>query len=437
MRSKVAAFVVLFFTGSCKETPPEPPPPPPPPPQYVRTIDLTVVDTGLTDAYLRVKFLDTVQTRAFRLHRDGMPVLTVPVAPLDTVLLQDSLALHTTYTYRAYRMRDTVVIDSSLSLTLTTLDTTSHDFTFQTWQFGQHSSSVFNDVAIIDENNIWAVGEVYPQGAELPFNLARWDGVNWTLSRILFPDCDSSGHEVGTGPHPAQCIFALSSNDIWIASSVSLVHWNGQVFQRMCLPFGYGEWGFTKMFGWENKLYLVGYGGWIAYYNGATWQRVASETMTAIYDVWGGKNSSAQTVVLCAVSDQFEPGDRRILRINPGGMVDSLQWRTDRRVASVWFSHESRLFACGGGVFTRRGGEAWVEQTSIPLYYTYRVRGVANNDVFVAGAFGLVAHFSGLSWRVWENLGALIWYSAAYSSTGSFVVVGQTSSRAIILRMQR
>ena len=40
-------------------------------------------------------------------------------------------------------------------------DTTSHNFTWETWTFGEHSSSVLNDVAIIDENNIWAVGEIY------------------------------------------------------------------------------------------------------------------------------------------------------------------------------------------------------------------------------------------------------------------------------------
>ena len=40
-------------------------------------------------------------------------------------------------------------------------DTTSHNFTWQTWTFGEHSSSVLYDVVIIDENNIWAVGEIY------------------------------------------------------------------------------------------------------------------------------------------------------------------------------------------------------------------------------------------------------------------------------------
>ncbi|GAB6283729.1 MAG: hypothetical protein STSR0008_25320 [Ignavibacterium sp.] len=41
------------------------------------------------------------------------------------------------------------------------MDTTSHNFSFETWTFGgEAGSSVLYDVAIIDENNIWAVGEI-------------------------------------------------------------------------------------------------------------------------------------------------------------------------------------------------------------------------------------------------------------------------------------
>jgi hypothetical protein len=45
-----------------------------------------------------------------------------------------------------------------------TMDTTTQNFTFETVEFGDgFSSSYFNDVWIFDENNIWAVGYVYPE----------------------------------------------------------------------------------------------------------------------------------------------------------------------------------------------------------------------------------------------------------------------------------
>ncbi|PID55607.1 MAG: hypothetical protein CR986_10730, partial [Ignavibacteriae bacterium] len=41
-------------------------------------------------------------------------------------------------------------------------DTTFQNFTFKKWEFGNTYSHLY-DVAIIDENNIWAVGEIYTE----------------------------------------------------------------------------------------------------------------------------------------------------------------------------------------------------------------------------------------------------------------------------------
>jgi thioredoxin reductase len=43
-------------------------------------------------------------------------------------------------------------------------DTSSHEVDWQVYDFGHYPhSSVFRDVAIIDENNIWVVGEIIPE----------------------------------------------------------------------------------------------------------------------------------------------------------------------------------------------------------------------------------------------------------------------------------
>jgi len=70
----------------------------------------------------------------------------------DTVIYIDSLLPNTTYNFQASSIQQQV---SSRKLSVTTMDTTSHNFTWQTFTFGEHSSSVLNDVAIIDENNSW------------------------------------------------------------------------------------------------------------------------------------------------------------------------------------------------------------------------------------------------------------------------------------------
>ncbi len=80
---------------------------------------------------------------------------------------------------------------SSNELSVTTMDTTSHNFTWQTWTFGEHSSSTLYDVAIIDENNIWAVGEIYMNdslGNPDPdaYNAVHWNGSELEYKEYLY-----------------------------------------------------------------------------------------------------------------------------------------------------------------------------------------------------------------------------------------------------------
>jgi hypothetical protein len=71
------------------------------------------------------------------------------------------------------------------------IDTTSHVINWTIDEIGEYGS-ILRDVAIIDENNIWAVGEIYLKdtlGNPDPkaYNAVHWDGSKWQLKRIFFP----------------------------------------------------------------------------------------------------------------------------------------------------------------------------------------------------------------------------------------------------------
>ncbi|MDZ7767256.1 MAG: hypothetical protein U5K00_23050 [Melioribacteraceae bacterium] len=90
------------------------------------------------------------------------------------------------YSYRAV-INDTVTSEA----TAVTMDTTSHDFTYEIFEFGEHGNSILRDVAIIDENNIWAVGAIYLKDStgandSKAYNAVHWDGSEWKHSRIQF-----------------------------------------------------------------------------------------------------------------------------------------------------------------------------------------------------------------------------------------------------------
>ncbi len=76
-----------------------------------------------------------------------------------------------------------------------------------------------------------------------------------------------------------------------------------------------------------------------------------------------------------------------------------MHWDTGRRVNSIWTNNPLYLYTSGGGVFDNKTGK-WEEVKTIPLYYTNRIRGNGINDIFVAGDFGLLAHFNGMRWKV-------------------------------------
>ena len=92
------------------------------------------------------------------LYRDSSLVETINLTSEDTVLYVDSLLPNRTYGYQS-------VIQStgqaSNQLSVNTLDTTSHNRSWEVFYFGDYQHSSIRDIAIISENDIWAVGEIY------------------------------------------------------------------------------------------------------------------------------------------------------------------------------------------------------------------------------------------------------------------------------------
>ncbi len=62
----------------------------------------------------------------------------------------------------------------------------------------------------------------------------------------------------------------------------------------------------------------------------------------------------------------------------------------------------------------------WLEVAgpSIIPYYTERIRGAEVNDIFVVGDFGIVAHYNGISWKLFPQVAAAdVYNSVDYNGT--------------------
>jgi hypothetical protein len=282
---------------------------------------------------------------------------------------------------------------------------------------------VLYDVAIIGDT-IWVVGEIFSGGTT--YNYAIWNGNTWTLGVTS---------DTGYGYGVLYCIYAFGPNDIWVGSSI-LEHWDGSKWTFYGSTRGYQN-AFTIRKIWStssNSLYFVGDVGNIRYFNGTSWTKIESGTTLMLNDVWGGNNKwLGGDVVLVPASEKYTASEKKLIRIVNGSVKDLLPWpMQDRRIHSVWFDQHSPVFTSGGGVFRSKFDGTWSEM-SVPLIYTNRIRGNASNDLITVGDFGIVGHYNGVGWKVYDEIAIAVGnYESVSTKDNLIVAVGFSNAQAIV-----
>ncbi|MBU0559303.1 MAG: hypothetical protein KKG93_06955 [Bacteroidetes bacterium] len=401
-------------------------------------IELTKIDISVTEAYIHIKLISQNPDHQVFLQRDGKEILSFNAEIKDTIIIDTSLSKSTSYSYRAFLSKQNEIVGISNKITLTTLEPTSHDISWETYSFGATqftSNSSFNDVAIIDENSIWAVGEVYLTDTlgnydSEPYAAAYWNGAEWELMKVNY-------RRFGTNrilPGTLNAVHADNIQNLYVASSAVFLKNNGEVWQEKAffmteIPFD----GQVKKIGGitSTNLYCVGNNGSIYYVSDNSWVKLESGTNYTIYDIWGYINPITQNEeMLCAATDYYEINNSQLLRITDVIKVNSINLNTERFAASVWTKKGFPIYVCGDGIFTNKSG-TWREVNIGVNYFTNDVRGNGLNDLFIIGDFGLIAHFNGLDWRVYADV-----FNAGYKSLSvnddMIAAVGQRSGNAIV-----
>ena len=420
-------LVFLLFATSCNTTNPI----------IEMELKLELKDISCTEAWLQLTTNNLPLPATINLLKNNTVAKVFNLSTNDSLFYIDSLLPNQTYKIiAAMQQYSNITSLKSNELSITTMDTTSHNFTWQTFEFGEHSSSVLYDVAIIDENNIWAVGEIYMNDSlgnpDIQiYNAIHWNGQSWELKRIqtLF-----RGNLITV---PLEGIFAFSSTDIWMVGSLPIhgdgTSWNIYDVRTTVDP----NLSLSKAWGVGSKdIYLVGRSGSIVHYQNGIWTKIESGTTTNINDIWGTIDPiNYQQTIYGAVSFVYESGDRKILKIQ-NNKVDTIHWNTDRRVHSIWTLNNRYIYAVGGGIFENKKGY-WNEVTEVPLYYSRNIRGTDNNNIFVCGDFGFFVHFNGTSWKTFNELYMQgIYYSLAIKNN-IVTTVGFNGSKAVIIKGTR
>ncbi|MCF8262698.1 MAG: hypothetical protein K9J12_18110 [Melioribacteraceae bacterium] len=161
-------------------------------------------------------------------------------------------------------------------------DTTSQNFTFESFEFGDgYSSSYFNDVWVFDENNIWAVGWVRPAPKTGGIhNIVRWDGNEWSGLGGQFTSSGLYG------------IWAEDTSDIFFAAGAVIRYKSGEFTEYNLghLGFSQGQ-SVQKLWGsGADNIWGVGPWGTIVHFNGSEWSKIDYDTSWVFKDICSGFN---------------------------------------------------------------------------------------------------------------------------------------------------
>lgn len=340
----------------------------------------------------------------FKITRDGDTVLTGNFSGADTVVIDTTTQPERSYTYKAYRFVNGQVSDTSQPFQVTTLDTTTNNFTWQTYTFGGNAGGcLLNDVAIINDTDIWAVGDVPMKDSSAngysEYNLVGWDGKQWSLHALRsYIFCGQSAMSSSY----ASAVAPWSPTNMWIATNGEIVPWNGTSQSGpICVetPAGFN---INRMWGTDsNDVFAVGYAGNLTSYVGGVWYQIASGTTLNIRDIWGVSNSvSGQEEILAVASDEFTNDGVAVLQLS-GTQSTMLQTAglPTTSIVGVWSANGKEWYVCGDGLYmTRDLTQTWQKIKSVPPIQMEAVRGTGPNDIYVVGDFGLVLHWNGEYW---------------------------------------
>ena len=402
---------------------------PPTQPDFVVTAEEIIS----TEALLKIQY-STTDSITVQLVRNGELLTTVRMSK-EFVFNDTTLLPKQSCTYIAKKIENGKAVATTPALQITTLDTTTHDFIWETTTFGGTAGScTLNDVAIINDTLAYAVGEIYlPDSTgqnEIYYNAAKWNGKKWELMQIKVM------HNGNLIIPSLYGVYGFSYKDIWFSSGVP-IHGDGNNWLQYHL-FDMGiltqsDGALKKIWGSQSKdIFFVGDLGTIIHYNGTSWQKLESGTTLNMQDIWGVVDDNGNFIeAYCgATTDDGVIHATKFLHISSNNKIEFLPWNSHWFIASVWSVTKKTVYLSGGVLLQYRNDS--IREKDFGLFIS-RVRGNSYNDIFIAGSYGFIAHYNGNTWREYrELLNTNVAYRSLSVKGNTIVTCGFYGEKAIV-----
>jgi len=397
----ISFFLILFSFLACEKniSPVE---------NRTPQITLTVEEVAVTEAWLNLQTENLLDKDVLQVFRDDSVIYIGKPGPADTTLYDNGLFPAHDYSYHASLTRNNKLISESKPQSITTMDTTSHEFTWTIDTIGIYGSVLY-DVAMIDENDIWAVGEIHTPETDRydslgnwvpPFNAVHWDGNEYEMIRI------PTNSVVGFGFYTIRTVFAFDFENIWMFSDAgSYCHWNGMEWESEYVSERQG--GINKIWAEStNDMFFVGTNGNITQYISNYWQQLDSGTDIDLLDITG---ISEKNVWVCGYPSDLS---KSILLEYNGRSWSVKKYRQvgdppdpyiQGTITNIWASDMTLFVVSGKGVyresikFGTKRVDPWYK-IGLSVGWSYGMSGSSENNVFIVGELNTILHFSGKSW---------------------------------------
>jgi hypothetical protein len=319
-------------------------------------------EASCTEAWINVM---NYRDKEVILERNGEEIRRINLTGKINTILDTALTPNTSYKYRLIR---TDGEEQSNEITITTLTPTSHEFKWEVYRFGDNRiTSYFEDVALTENNEIWAVGNFKLAGSQgewvdTVYNAAHWDGEKWEKERFNF-----KGMGNYSGYSSIAAVTTFNQNLVFYDDYGGYLEWNGSRWKTEYIQTG-RRGGIEKAWGTGlNNIYLACSDGGITYYNGESFQLIESGTTTDIYDVWGYRDiESGEEIKLFAVSYIAQLGEMKLLKLDGKNNLINLNWPFDRSLVSVWTTSGNVIYTAGDGVFENKSGH-WRQNKEVSM----------------------------------------------------------------------